>query len=88
MRFATGIVGLALAACHPATPLQISESAEIKAGFAQCIRNLYFMHEVQGIRPLVAKAISEPWDRPAELANPAISLIKLDPAIRQCKAGP
>ena len=64
--------------------LQISESAEIKAGFAQCIRNLYFMHEVPGIRPLVAKAISESWDRPAELANPAISLIKLDPAIRQC----
>ena len=64
--------------------LQISESAEIKTGFAQCIRNLYFTHEIPGIRPLVARAISEPWGRPAELANPAISLIKLDPAIKPC----
>ena len=64
--------------------LRISESAEIKTGFAQCIRNLYFTHEIPGIRPLVARAISEPWGRPAELANPAISLIKLDPAIKPC----
>jgi tetratricopeptide (TPR) repeat protein/SAM-dependent methyltransferase len=64
--------------------LQISESAEIKTGFAQCIRNLYFTHEIPGIRPLVARALSEPWGRPAELANPAISLIKLDPAIKPC----
>ena len=62
--------------------LQISESAEIKTGFAQCIRNLYFTHEIPGIRTLVARALSEPWGRPAELANPAVSLIKLDPAIK------
>ncbi|HEY6043748.1 MAG TPA: tetratricopeptide repeat protein, partial [Nitrosospira sp.] len=62
--------------------LQFSESAEIKTGFAQCLRNLYFTHEIPGIRPLIASAISEPWGRPAEFANPAISLIKLDPAIK------
>lgn len=62
--------------------LQISETAEIKTGFAQCIRNLYFTHEIPGIRTLVAKALSDPWGRPAELANPAVSLIKLNPAIR------
>ncbi|HTJ53876.1 MAG TPA: tetratricopeptide repeat protein [Nitrosospira sp.] len=62
--------------------LQISESAEIRTGFAQCIRNLYFTYEILGIRPLVARALCEPWVRPAEIANPAVSLIKLDPAIK------
>jgi tetratricopeptide (TPR) repeat protein/SAM-dependent methyltransferase len=64
--------------------LQIRESPEIKSGFANCIRNVYFTHEIMGIRPLVTQAISEPWGRPAELANPAISLIKLNLGIKEC----
>jgi tetratricopeptide (TPR) repeat protein/2-polyprenyl-3-methyl-5-hydroxy-6-metoxy-1,4-benzoquinol methylase len=64
--------------------LRIRRSPELKSGFAQCIRNVYFTHEVPGIRRLVASAISEPWGRPADLANPAISLIKLHPGIREC----
>lgn len=64
--------------------LQIRESPEIKSGFANCIRNVYFNHEIMGIRPVVTKALSEPWGRPADLANPAISLIKLNPGIKEC----
>ncbi len=64
--------------------LQIRKSPEIKSGFAQCIRNVYFTHEIPDIRHLVASAISEPWGRPADLANPAISLIKLHPGIKEC----
>lgn len=64
--------------------LQIRESPEIKSGFAQCIKNIYFTHEIPDIRFLVARAISEPWERPADLANPAISLVKLHPGIKEC----
>jgi len=64
--------------------LQIRKSPEIKSGFAQCIRNVYFTHEIPDIHRLVASAISEPWGRPADLANPAISLIKLHPGIKEC----
>lgn len=66
--------------------LQIRESPEIKSGFAQCIKNIYFTHEIPDIRFLVARAISEPWERPADLANPAISLVKLHPGIKECIA--
>jgi tetratricopeptide (TPR) repeat protein/SAM-dependent methyltransferase len=64
--------------------LQISENPEIKSGFAQCIRNVYLAHEIPGIRALVTRALSESWCRPADLGNPAVSLIKLNPGIRQC----
>ena len=64
--------------------LQIRKSPEIKSGFAQCIRNVYFTHEIPDIQQLVAIAISEPWGRPADLANPAISLIKLQSGIKEC----
>ncbi|SCX40688.1 tetratricopeptide repeat protein [Nitrosospira sp. Nsp1] len=64
--------------------LQISENPEIKSGFAQCIRNVYFTHEIPGIRAFVARALSEARSRPADLGNPAVSLIKLNPGIRQC----
>jgi SAM-dependent methyltransferase len=63
--------------------LQISENPEIKSGFAECIRNVYLTHEIPGIRAFVARALSEAWIRPADLGNPAVSLIKLNPGIRQ-----
>ncbi|SFN45416.1 Tfp pilus assembly protein PilF [Nitrosospira briensis] len=63
--------------------LRISEDPDIKQGFAQCIRNVSFTHEIPGIRPLIIRAMREPWERPAELANPAISLVKLNPGIRK-----
>ena len=34
---------------------------------------------ILGIRPLMLRALSEPWDRPADLAVPAVSLVKLSP---------
>jgi tetratricopeptide (TPR) repeat protein/SAM-dependent methyltransferase len=64
--------------------LRISENPEIKSGFAECIRNVYLTHEIPGIRAFITRALSEAWIRPAELGNPAVSLIKLNPGIRQC----
>jgi tetratricopeptide (TPR) repeat protein/SAM-dependent methyltransferase len=64
--------------------LRISENPEIKSGFAQCIGNVYLTHEIPGIRAFVTRALSEAWCRPADLGNPAVSLIKLNPCIRQC----
>jgi tetratricopeptide (TPR) repeat protein/SAM-dependent methyltransferase len=61
--------------------LQFADDPEITEGFAQCIKNLFFTREIDGLRPLLARALSTPWARPAELANPAVSLLKLDPDI-------
>ncbi|MEO6431172.1 MAG: class I SAM-dependent methyltransferase, partial [Nitrosospira sp.] len=46
--------------------------------------NVYLTHEIPGIRAFIARALSEAWSRPADLGNPAVSLIKLNPGIRQC----
>ena len=63
--------------------LQITEDPEITEGFVRCLKNLYFTRPMAGLSPLLARAISVPWARPAELTNPAISLLKLHPGISQ-----
>ena len=76
--------GRALAAVTRA--LAIKETSEAKALFVECIRNRKFTSDALGIRPLMLRALSEPWDRPTDLALPAVSLVKLNPAIMQCCA--
>ena len=63
--------------------LQCSNDPEITEGFALCIKNVYFTREIDGLRPWLARALSVPWARPAELANPAISLLRLSPGLGQ-----
>jgi tetratricopeptide (TPR) repeat protein/SAM-dependent methyltransferase len=66
--------------------LAVKETSEAKALFVECIRNRKFTSDALGIRPLMLRALSEPWDRPMDLALPAVSLVKLNPAISHCCA--
>jgi tetratricopeptide (TPR) repeat protein/SAM-dependent methyltransferase len=66
--------------------LAARETEGAKALFAQCIKNRKFTTDPFGVRPFALRALSEPWDRPADLALPAVSLVKLNPAIKDCCA--
>ena len=66
--------------------LAVKETNAAKALFVDCVRNRKFTSDALGIRPLMLRALSEPWDRPADLADPAASLVKLSPAVMQCCA--
>ena len=66
--------------------LAVKETSEAKALFVECIRNRKFTSDALDIRPLMLRALSEPWDRPVDLALPAVSLVKLNPAISHCCA--
>ncbi len=57
---------------------------EAKRGFARCLRRTQFTNASPAFRTLVVRAISEAWTRPAQLFTPAISIVKLDPRIREC----
>jgi SAM-dependent methyltransferase len=62
--------------------LAAKETSEAQALFVRCIRNRKFTSDPVGARALVLRALSEPWDRPADLAVPAVSLVKLNPAVK------
>ena len=64
--------------------LDLAETDEAKALFVECVRERRFKSEVAGVRPLLLRALSEPWGQPAGLAVPAASLVKLDPIIADC----
>lgn len=64
--------------------LRLKASPEGEIGFAQCVKHLRFNHEIAGARASLIRAISEPWGRPGDFVAPGVSLIELDPAIREC----
>jgi tetratricopeptide (TPR) repeat protein/SAM-dependent methyltransferase len=57
-----------------------------KALFVECVKNRKFASDADEVRTLLSRALSEAWGRPADLAVPAISLVKLGPAIKDCSA--
>jgi len=57
-----------------------------KALFVDCVKNRTFSSEPDGVRRLLLRALSARWGRPADLAMPAISLVKLNPAVKECCA--
>src|SRR6516162_7927875 len=72
LKFAIGAASRALA---------LHETAQTKTLFAQCVREARFTADDGRIRKLMARALSETWDRPRELAAACISLIKLDAVV-------
>ena len=76
---AAGHLKLAIGAASRA--LAFHETAETKTLFAQCVREARFTADDGRIRKLMARALSETWDRPRELAAACISLIKLDAVV-------
>jgi tetratricopeptide (TPR) repeat protein len=79
-----GEVARVLAAAARAVALR--ESDETKALFARCIRKRTLTSEPGGVRALVLRALSEPWESPEAFAVPAASLIKLNPAVKEACA--
>ena len=61
-----------------------NETQEAKALFVECVKNRRLTADFSGVRAWLLRALEEPWDRPADLAGPAVSLVKLDPAIMDC----
>jgi SAM-dependent methyltransferase len=76
---ATGRLKSAIGAASRA--LALHETAKAKTLFAQCVREARFTADDGRIRKLMVRALSEPWDRPRDLAAVCISLIKLDPVV-------
>jgi len=64
--------------------VELDEAPEFKANFVHCIKNCRVIGTSDGIRRLVARAISEPWVWRSELATVATNLIKADPIIGKC----
>ena len=66
--------------------LAIKETGPGKALFVECVKNRKFTSDPGGVRALLLRALSEPWGRPADLAMPAASIVKLSPAVKECCA--
>jgi hypothetical protein len=64
--------------------LRIAETENAKLLFVGCLRNLTFIPEGIDLRDDVARAISESWGRPTDLARFASNLVKESGAIGTC----
>jgi len=58
--------------------LEIRETPEIRTAFAHCMKALTVATDAGRIRPLLIRALAEPWARPGDLVEAALSYIKLD----------
>jgi Tfp pilus assembly protein PilF/2-polyprenyl-3-methyl-5-hydroxy-6-metoxy-1,4-benzoquinol methylase len=61
--------------------LQCDETAEARTLFFQCIKELQPKRPRDDIRALLARALSEPWGRPSELARVGAAFVALDAAV-------
>ena len=66
--------------------LELNETPERRALFAQAAKAVRFTTENERLRKLVLRALAEGWARPRDLAAVAISLVKLNPAVKACIA--
>jgi tetratricopeptide (TPR) repeat protein/SAM-dependent methyltransferase len=64
--------------------LELRETEAGKTNFVQCARFARFTTENAAVRNCMLRAVREGWARPRELTNACISLIKLNPAVRDC----
>jgi tetratricopeptide (TPR) repeat protein len=58
--------------------LQIRETAQAKALFVSCIKNIHFAEDNASLRSALVRALTEPWGRPADLARICTELIRLN----------
>ena len=75
----TGKYTQGLFAAWQANSLQANP--EMQAAFARCLNHVAITAHDPQLQPAVAKAMSETWGAPAELAEQAGKLLKLDPLI-------
>jgi SAM-dependent methyltransferase len=79
VQFASGRHEQALALTRRALDLQ--ERKESKALFARCLKESPSLAPASDLRPLLMRALSEPWVRPNELVAPVIRHLKADATI-------
>ncbi|APV51010.1 hypothetical protein BWI17_15745 [Betaproteobacteria bacterium GR16-43] len=68
----------ALESCTRA--LSLGETPEYRATFAECLRHIEFTRADPALRRYAARALSDPWARPVDLARAGVRLAKLLPA--------
>jgi len=61
--------------------LALKEVPVFKANFARAVAGHAFTRADLDLRPLVLRALVEPWARPADLARAAATLLRVDPAL-------
>ena len=66
--------------------LELRETPQSKAMFAQCVSFMRFAADNGRYRKFVLRALVEGWVRPRELAGVSISLIKLNGAVKDAIA--
>ena len=64
-----------------ARALSVRETEGVKAMFVGCLQRARHIPSIPTLRDLVARAMSEPWARPASLAYAAVHLIKEETAV-------
>ena len=79
LALAQGRVDEALA--HLCRALALKELPAFKANFARAVAGHVFTRADVDLRPLVLRALVEPWGRPADLARAAATLLRVDPAL-------
>ncbi|MCC6777661.1 MAG: tetratricopeptide repeat protein [Hyphomicrobiales bacterium] len=66
--------------------LGLRDSPVARAVFVGCVANRKLAADPGGVRALMVRALSDPWDRPADLVVPALSLVKLSPPMKDACA--
>ena len=56
--------------------LQIKETAQAKRTFVNIVTQLHWTNDNVQVRHMMARALTEPWARPSELAHTAAALVK------------
>ncbi|MBI3903498.1 MAG: tetratricopeptide repeat protein [Nitrosomonadales bacterium] len=64
--------------------LKLTESQELKEGFARCIKYVSFTQDNADFRRYVMRALSEPWGRPSNFVDASLSLINPNRQIKKC----
>jgi 2-polyprenyl-3-methyl-5-hydroxy-6-metoxy-1,4-benzoquinol methylase len=70
-----------LAVRAAARALELEETERRRMFFAHCAKDVVFSTEDVRMRGLMLRALVEGWDRPRDLSNACISLIKHNPAV-------
>ena len=66
--------------------LQVEESNDAKGILVSCLSRVRGVTDGDGLRPLMVRALSEPWGWPSDLARVCVDLVKLDHDIAGCVA--
>jgi tetratricopeptide (TPR) repeat protein/SAM-dependent methyltransferase len=64
--------------------LQIKETEKNKKVFVDIVKRMHWTNDNGEMRIAMARALTEPWARPDELAQASANLIKLNPEIGPC----